>query len=135
MFDIGALEILVVAVVALLIVGPEEFPYLLRSVGRTLGKIRRMIGSVRDQFESEIEKTEKIREKMQEELRISNLHEKIEAGAEAVSGLSKSVPAASSQPRPESTSKEHKAPEGQSATQAGDEKDSSHATSKPSEPT
>lgn len=134
MFDIGALEILVVAVVALLIVGPEEFPYLLRSVGRTFGKIRRMIGSVRDQFESEIEKTEKIREKMQEELRISNLHEKIEAGAEAVSGLRKSVPAASSQNGSEPPSKEDTAAEDQSTIQNEDEKGTPHSSSKPSEP-
>ena len=93
MFDIGILEILVIAVVALLIVGPEEFPYLLRSVGRTFGKVRRMISSVRDQFEDEIDKAEQIKQKMQEEAKLANLHQEIKDGVDNVSSaLRQSVP-------------------------------------------
>ncbi|NOY62665.1 MAG: twin-arginine translocase subunit TatB, partial [Gammaproteobacteria bacterium] len=34
MFDIGFWEITVIAVIALLVVGPDEFPQLVRSVGQ-----------------------------------------------------------------------------------------------------
>ena len=103
MFDIGFLEILVIAVVALLIVGPEEFPYLLRTVGRTFGKLRRVVSSVKDQFDEEMDKAEQVKQKMQEQAKLADLHKDIESGLEQVSsGLSKSVPlAGTAQQKPE----------------------------------
>ena len=104
MFDIGIMEILVIAVVALLIVGPEEFPYLLRTVGRSFGKIRRVVASVRDQFEDEMDKAEQIKQKIQEQTKLVNLHNDIESGIEkASSTLSKSVPAGASHTKEQET--------------------------------
>ena len=40
MFGIGSFELLVVAVAALLFVGPKELPGLMRTVGRFIGKVR-----------------------------------------------------------------------------------------------
>ena len=40
MFGIGSIELLVLAVAALLFVGPKELPGLMRTVGRFVGKIR-----------------------------------------------------------------------------------------------
>ena len=51
MFDIGFWEIVVVAVVALLVVGPDEFPTLVRNIGGWLGKIRRFVSETREELE------------------------------------------------------------------------------------
>ena len=42
MFDIGAGEILVVVIVAILVIGPKDMPQALRTAGRWIGKVRRM---------------------------------------------------------------------------------------------
>ena len=42
MFDIGAAELLVIVVVAILVIGPKDMPRAMRSAGRWIGKLRRM---------------------------------------------------------------------------------------------
>src|ERR1700712_303458 len=42
MFDIGWSEFLVIAVVALIAIGPKELPGVLRTVGQWMGKARKM---------------------------------------------------------------------------------------------
>jgi sec-independent protein translocase protein TatB len=51
MFDIGASELLVIAIVAILVVGPKDLPVLLRTIGRYLGKMRAMAREFQSQFE------------------------------------------------------------------------------------
>ena len=46
MFDIGWSELVVIAVVALIAIGPKELPGVLRSVGHWMGKIRQMAGGI-----------------------------------------------------------------------------------------
>lgn len=58
MFDIGWTEILVVAVVAIIVVGPKDLPGMLRSLGRYAGKIKRTAGEFRAQFDEAIQDTE-----------------------------------------------------------------------------
>ena len=41
MFDIGASELLVIVIVAIIVIGPKELPLALRTAGRWIGKIRR----------------------------------------------------------------------------------------------
>ncbi|SDB11822.1 Sec-independent protein translocase protein TatB [Bauldia litoralis] len=50
MFDLGWTELLVVAVVAIVIVGPKDLPRALRAVGKYTGKARRMAGDFQRQF-------------------------------------------------------------------------------------
>jgi sec-independent protein translocase protein TatB len=50
MFDIDAGKILVVGVVALLVIGPKDLPRVLRTVGQTVGKMRRMASEFQNQF-------------------------------------------------------------------------------------
>lgn len=40
MFDIGAPELLLIGIIALLVVGPKDLPRLLRTVGNWVGKAR-----------------------------------------------------------------------------------------------
>ena len=42
MFDIGAAELLVVVIVAILVIGPKDMPAAMRAAGRWIGKMRRM---------------------------------------------------------------------------------------------
>lgn len=50
--QIGPLEILVVAAVALIVFGPQRLPEIARSVGKTLGELRRVAGEMKAEFES-----------------------------------------------------------------------------------
>jgi len=47
MFDIGASELLVIVVVAILVIGPKDMPRAMRTAGRWIGKMRRMSGHFR----------------------------------------------------------------------------------------
>lgn len=42
MFDIGASELLVIVVVAILVIGPKDMPRAMHTAGRWIGKMRRM---------------------------------------------------------------------------------------------
>lgn len=54
MFDVSWSELLLVAVVAILVVGPKELPGLLRSLGRMLGKLRSTADEFRKQFDEAV---------------------------------------------------------------------------------
>lgn len=84
MFDIGFLEILLIAVVALLVVGPSEFPALVRNIGRGLGKARNFLSSVKSDLDFEIDKANEIRQLKEKEAEIARLHEIIEQNAATV---------------------------------------------------
>lgn len=58
MFDIGWSELLIVAIVAIIVVGPKELPALLRNIGRYLGKLKSMSQEFRSQFNEAIKDTE-----------------------------------------------------------------------------
>ena len=49
--DIGASELLVIAVVALIVVGPKDLPPLLRKLGQMLAKLRGMAAEFRASFD------------------------------------------------------------------------------------
>lgn len=79
MFDIGFWEIVVVAVVALLVVGPDEFPTLVRNIGGWLGKIRRFVSETRDDLEQEFRKADELKQLMEREANMATLHEQVDA--------------------------------------------------------
>jgi sec-independent protein translocase protein TatB len=54
MFDIGFWELVVIAVVALLVVGPERLPGLARTAGTWIGKVRRFVNSVQADIDREV---------------------------------------------------------------------------------
>lgn len=54
MFDISFAELTLAAVVALLVLGPERLPGALRSLGLTLGRMRRAYYNVKSEVEREI---------------------------------------------------------------------------------
>jgi len=58
MFDIGWSELVVIAVVAIVVVGPKELPKLMRSFGFYAGKLRRAAAEFRRQFDEAMREAE-----------------------------------------------------------------------------
>ena len=69
MFDIGFSELMVIAVVALIVVGPERLPRVARMAGHLLGRLQRYVGDVKADINREIQ-LEELR-KLEAELRAS----------------------------------------------------------------
>jgi sec-independent protein translocase protein TatB len=55
MFDVGFWELIIIAVVALLVVGPERLPGLLRELARWTRTVRRFITETRYELERELD--------------------------------------------------------------------------------
>jgi len=54
MFDIGFAELLVLAVIGMVVIGPERLPGVVRTVGKTMGQARRFMTGLQNQIEQEI---------------------------------------------------------------------------------
>jgi sec-independent protein translocase protein TatB len=54
MFDIAWSELLLIAVIALIFIGPKELPSVLHSLGRMVAKLRRSADDFRRQFEDSV---------------------------------------------------------------------------------
>ena len=59
MFDIGWSEILVIAAVAIIVVGPKELPKMLRTFGKTMGTVRRTANDFKRQFDDALREAER----------------------------------------------------------------------------
>jgi sec-independent protein translocase protein TatB len=55
MFDIGFSELLVIAVIALLVIGPERLPKVARTAGHLFGRLQRYVNDVKADIQREIE--------------------------------------------------------------------------------
>jgi sec-independent protein translocase protein TatB len=58
MFDIGWSELVLIAVVALIAIGPKELPGVLRMVGQWMGKARKMAAEFQGQFQEAMREAE-----------------------------------------------------------------------------
>lgn len=54
MFDISFSELVVIAVVALLVIGPEKLPKLARTLGAYTGRMQRFVAQVKDEVNREM---------------------------------------------------------------------------------
>jgi sec-independent protein translocase protein TatB len=70
MFDIGASELLLTVIVAIVVIGPKDLPRALRTAGSWLGKIRRVSGHFRSGIEEMIRQAEL--QEMEEKWRAQN---------------------------------------------------------------
>jgi sec-independent protein translocase protein TatB len=75
MFDIGFSELLVIAVVALIVIGPERLPRVARTLGHLFGRMQRYVNDVKADISREMEL---------EELR--KLQSNVEDAARAIQG-------------------------------------------------
>jgi sec-independent protein translocase protein TatB len=78
MFDIGFMELVLVAVVALLVIGPERLPAVARTVGFWIGKVRKFVASVQEDFNREVIKSEELKRLIEEQAKIKDVHEILE---------------------------------------------------------
>ena len=58
MFGIGWTELLIIAIVVIIVVGPEDLPRLMRSFGHYAGKLRRMTNEFKQQADEAMRETE-----------------------------------------------------------------------------
>jgi sec-independent protein translocase protein TatB len=58
MFDLTSSKLLILGVVALIVVGPKELPFLLRTIGKYVGMIRRQATEFRSQFDEAMREAE-----------------------------------------------------------------------------
>ncbi|MDN3637316.1 Sec-independent protein translocase protein TatB [Simiduia curdlanivorans] len=66
MFDIGFFELLLVAIVGLLVIGPERLPETIRSVSLWIGRLKRSISATKAELEQQLG-TEDIRRQLHNE--------------------------------------------------------------------
>ena len=55
MFDIGFSELMVIAVVALVVIGPERLPRVARTAGHLMGRLQRYVNDVKADINREME--------------------------------------------------------------------------------
>jgi sec-independent protein translocase protein TatB len=68
MFDIGFSEMMVIAVLALIVIGPERLPRVARTLGHLAGRLQRYVADVKADINREVELDElrKMRDSMQQ---------------------------------------------------------------------
>ncbi|HEX9182933.1 MAG TPA: Sec-independent protein translocase protein TatB [Burkholderiales bacterium] len=68
MFDIGFSELMVIALVALIVIGPERLPRVARTLGHLAGRLQRYVADVKADInrEVELEELRKMRDSMQQ---------------------------------------------------------------------
>ncbi|PVV22126.1 MAG: twin arginine-targeting protein translocase TatB [gamma proteobacterium symbiont of Ctena orbiculata] len=78
MFDVGFWELTIIALVALIVIGPERLPKVARTAGLWLGRGRRFVANVKADIDKEI-KAEELREVIEKQAALANpVHEIVE---------------------------------------------------------
>lgn len=107
MFDVGLSELMVIAVVALVVIGPERLPRVARTAGLLLGRLQRYVSDVKSDINREIQLDEL--KKMQQEMtdQVTNLqasvtHEMREVESSVNTAIEPLAAAAAAAPAPTS---------------------------------
>lgn len=66
MFDVGFTELLLLAVIGVVVIGPERLPAVARTVGKAVGEARRFASGLQRQLEQEV-KIEELNRKIMED--------------------------------------------------------------------
>ncbi len=88
MFDIGFWELTIIAVVALIVIGPERLPKVARTVGLWVGRMRGFVLSVKADIDQEL-RAEELKKIMEEQAKSTGLHEIIEETQESLDEFNK----------------------------------------------
>lgn len=118
MFDIGWTELVVVAIVAILVVGPKDLPGMLRGFGKTMSSLRRMARDFQRQFdealkEAELDDVKKAASKPFQQL--EDARKAMQSYQDEVSGAIKGLPEAEKKPPEKATGDAAKAEETEKA--------------------
>ena len=90
MFDVGFTELVMIGLVALLVVGPERLPELVRTTGRWIGRAQRMARELRSELERDVGANEI--SQLQRDFRQSKLNESIAADDHTTTGTNPNPP-------------------------------------------
>ena len=71
MFDVGFSELIVIAIVALIVLGPERLPKVARTAGLLLGRLQRYVNDVKSDInrEMQLDELKKLQSEVQESAR------------------------------------------------------------------
>src|SRR6187399_988587 len=91
MFDIGFSEMMVIAVIALIVLGPEKLPRVARTAGHLLGRMQRYVNDVKADINREIELDElrKLQKEMQSTA--NSLEQTVKGGMSSVESEFKQI--------------------------------------------
>ena len=90
MFEIGFSELMMVALVSLLVIGPERLPKAARLAGYWLGKTRAMFGSVKAEIQLEL-RAEEMRQLFKDESGLNEFQQLIDETNESVNSIQSSI--------------------------------------------
>ncbi|MDF1588236.1 MAG: Sec-independent protein translocase protein TatB [Gammaproteobacteria bacterium] len=76
MFDIGFWELLLIAVVALVVVGPERLPKLIRVTGMWVGRANTSLQSIRNDISREL-RAEELKQALNKTIDVSDIDKTI----------------------------------------------------------
>ena len=91
MFDIGFSEIVVIAVVALIVIGPERLPKVARTLGHLFGRMQRYVNDVKADISREMELDELRKLKSEVQAAASEFESSINKAAQEVDSGVRSV--------------------------------------------
>lgn len=112
MFDVGFSELMLTALVALLVIGPERLPKVARTIGLWTGRARRFVNQVKEDIDREM-KAEELKRIMEEQAKSTGIHEIIEETRHTVDEAKQTdylVTAAPQSPSPEQPADKHSEP-------------------------
>ena len=102
MFDVGFSEILVIALVALIVIGPERLPKVARMLGHLFGRLQRYVAEVKADIDREMQMDElkKLQSNMQEAAREieQSVNREVRAAESQVSAVSDDLEKAADSP-------------------------------------
>ena len=96
MFDVSFSELMVIAVVALIVIGPEKLPKLARTLGALTGRMQRYVAQIKEEVNREVrfQELQHLQQEIQETATKTqaNLQGKVDALAQDLQDLDKPSP-------------------------------------------
>ncbi len=90
MFEVGFSEICMVALVALLVIGPEKLPKVARMAGFWIAKSKRMVASVKQEIHEEFQ-AEELRQSLKNQVGINEFQKMIDDTADDFRAIKDSI--------------------------------------------
>ena len=95
MFDISFSELTLIAVVALVVIGPERLPAVARTMGKWVGKMQRFVSTVKADIDRELKENEELKQLVEEQKELQETHQILE---KTVGDLNQPTPVPSTKP-------------------------------------
>lgn len=90
MFDIGFSELCLVALVSLLVIGPERLPKAARIAGFWIGKTRAMLASVKAEIREELH-AEEIRQSLKQDSGMKEFRQLLDEASDTAQSIQSSI--------------------------------------------